>query len=167
MRGSGIGKRKMPVASALALLGVAIATLGGGRDALAELASGTDYGAGLTLVSALPLGEVLGEPQRHAASAVLVRAKVSEVCQRKGCWMILRDGEDQVRVRFADYGFFVPKDLSGAEVYAEGRVEIIELSQSEARHYESETKGGQPDRIQGPQRELRFTATGVRVIETR
>lgn len=128
------------------------------------LPPGEDFGAGITLEAAQALSRVMAEPNRHTEDPVLVRARISEVCQRKGCWTILREGDSAVRVRFADYGFFLPKDVSGREALVEGRVTIRTLSEREARHFAEETRGGRPEEIQGPQREIGFVATGVRIL---
>ena len=38
-----------------------------------------------------------------------VIGKINEVCKKKGCWMSMSIGsEDEMMVRFKDYGFFVP-----------------------------------------------------------
>ncbi|MCR9095158.1 MAG: DUF4920 domain-containing protein [bacterium] len=128
------------------------------------LPPGDDFGAGITLDATQPLSQVMAEPTRHTEDAVLVRARISDVCQRKGCWTILRDEDTTVRVRFADYGFFLPKDVSGREALVEGRVTIRTMSEREARHFAEETKGGRPEEIHGPQQEVGFVATGVRIL---
>lgn len=63
-------------------------------------------------------------------------AKVDEVCQAKGCWMIL-DLEDgnEVMVKFKDYGFFMPKDIAGQEVIINGIAFVEEMSVDDQRHY--------------------------------
>ena len=47
------------------------------------------------------------------------------------------------------------------------RVKVEVLSEKMARHYEAETVGGDPSAIEGPQREVGFTATGVRIAAKR
>ena len=139
---------------------VAVGLIGSG----AALPEGDEFGAGITLGAARPLSKVMASPETHTDTPVLVRARISEVCQQKGCWTILREGETTVRVRFKDYGFFLPKDISGREVLVEGVVRIRTMSEREARHFAGETRGGKPDEIHGPQREIGFVATGVRVL---
>ena len=129
------------------------------------LRGGTDYGAGLTLAELSPLAEVLEEPERFAGRPVLVEGRVTDVCQRKGCWTVIAEGEHAVRVRFKDYGFFLPKDITGRRAYVEGLVSVTTLSEKDARHYASESRDGNPDAIHGPQRELAFTASGVRLLD--
>lgn len=121
------------------------------------------FGEPPTLTEATPLAALLAAPEDYAERNVLVRAEVAEVCQKKGCWTILRDGEAFVRVRFAGYAFFVPKDSAGRTASAQGQLTVRTLSEREARHYASETAGGDPAAIDGPQREVGFLATGIRL----
>ncbi len=112
----------------------------------------------------MPLAQALAHPERHAEEPVLVRGRLAEVCQRKGCWTLLQDGEASVRVRFVDYGFFLPTDAAGAQAWVQGVVTVRTLSEADARHLESERPGGDPSRIRGPQREVGFLASGVRLV---
>jgi hypothetical protein len=135
-----------------------------GADVASE---GEIFGAPPTLERTTPLAEILRDPARFEGRTVLLHGRVSDVCQRKGCWTVIRDGDAHVRVRFEDYGFFLPTDSIGAEAWAQGRVSVVTLSEREARHYESESRGGDPSRIEGPVREVRFTASGVRLVTRR
>jgi len=64
-----------------------------------------------------------------------VSAKINEVCQMKGCWMKLDLGNDEdVMVRFKDYGFFVPLNAEG-EVIVNGKAYVTETSVDDLRHY--------------------------------
>ena len=136
----------------------------GGVRAESAPAAGRDFGTGITLTEPTALADVLAQPDRYAAEPVLVRGRIAEVCQKKGCWTILQDGQSHVRVRFQDYGFFLPKDCIGDQALVQGTVKVRTLSEDEARHYEAETRGGDPSRIQGPQREVGFVASGVRLV---
>ncbi|WP_037315412.1 DUF4920 domain-containing protein [Salegentibacter sp. Hel_I_6] len=61
---------------------------------------------------------------------------INSVCKMKGCWMILElPGEDDVRVTFKDYGFFVPKDSENTEVIVEGKAFLNEMSVEDQKHY--------------------------------
>jgi hypothetical protein len=95
-------------------------------------------------------------------------AKVKEVCQAKGCWMILNTGDgSEVMVKFKDYGFFVPKDISGKEVIVNGQAYVKEVSVDEQRHY-AEDAGKLAEeiaKITEPKRTYSFEADGVLVIQ--
>lgn len=45
---------------------------------------------------------------------------LTEVCQTRGCNFFLDDGEHQIRVRFLDYGFFIPTDSAGRKGIVRG-----------------------------------------------
>ena len=135
-----------------------------GSEGPPAIPSGDDFGAGLTLQQVTPLSVVAARPDEWTARPVLLHGRLSEVCQRKGCWTMLQDGDQTVRVRFKDYGFFIPTEASGREAYVEGTVKVSVLSEAEARHYAEESPSGDPDAIHGPQREIGFTATGVRLL---
>ena len=47
----------------------------------------------------------------------------------------------------------------------QGVAQVRTVSEREARHIASESRGGDPDAIEGPQRELGFVASGVRLVE--
>jgi len=125
---------------------------------------GDDFGAALTLVRATPLSVVAAHPERFEGKPVVVRGKISDVCQKKGCWTVITDGNVNVRVRFRDYGFFLPKDSTGREAIAQGLVSAETISEKTARHFARESVGEDPAAIKGPQHVVRFTATGVRLL---
>jgi hypothetical protein len=140
-----------------------------GAVAAEPIDPGTDYGAGITLEHVSDLDAVLRDAEAHTEEPVLLRGRISDVCQKKGCWTVLSSGDANVRVRFKDYGFFLPKDCSGQTAYIEGVVQIATLSESEARHYSSESssESSRESRgtIHGPQRETGIVATGVRLVD--
>lgn len=95
-------------------------------------------------------------------------AKVDEVCQAKGCWMKLDlpDGE-QVMVKFKDYGFFMPKDISGKEVIINGKAYVNEVPVDEQRHYAEDAGASKEDiaKIIAPKKTYSFMADGVLLKE--
>lgn len=123
------------------------------------------FGAAVTLTEATPLERVVAEPAAFAGRPVRVDASIGDVCRKKGCWMVITDGEREVRVRFKDYGFFAPRDASGRRVIVQGEVKAEELSEQAARHYAEES--GDPARaaeLHGPQQVVTLIATGIEVL---
>ncbi len=120
------------------------------------------HGAPLAGAPAVPLEALLGDPQPHVGKTVTLEGPVRQACTRKGCWMELASVAKGpgVRVRFKDYGFFVPTDAAGATARVEGEVSVAELSESRAAHWASE--GAQiPRGPDGKPREVQLMATGV------
>lgn len=121
----------------------------------------TSYGAGVKAKARMPLAQAVAEKKFN--TSIALTATVAEVCQVKGCWMILVDGDTKVRVTFKDYGFFMPKNLAGAKVVVEGVLSEEVLSEKDARHYAEDAGKSKAEiaKIKGDQRELGFEATGV------
>ena len=152
----------------LVLLGAGVAVPAraaeGATTAAASIPPGRDFGATLTLAELSQLEDVVAHPEKYADRDVLLRGRISDVCQKRGCWVVLSEGDAHVRIGFKDYGFFVPKDCSGSQAYVEGRVQVKTLSEEEARHYESESRDGDPSKVHGEQRVVSFTASGLRLL---
>jgi hypothetical protein len=121
-------------------------------------------GEALKGAPAVKLAELLAKPQEHSGKTVLVEGQVRKACEKKGCWMELSTATDAkgpgVRVTFKDYGFFVPLDSAGSQARVEGVVQVAELSESRAKHYEGEG-AIVPRGSDGKPREVQLVATGV------
>ena len=89
---------------------------------------------------------------------------VNSVCKMKGCWMNLEiPGDEDVSVKFKDYGFFVPKDIEGKQVVVEGKAFLKEVSVKDQQHF-AEDAGKSAQEIAAitePKQELAFLANGV------
>lgn len=123
------------------------------------------FGAAVRAADPVPLEQVVADPASFHGRSVVVAERIADVCKTKGCWMVITDGEREVRVRFKDYGFFVPRDAAGRRVIVEGAVKEEEISEEIARHYAEE--GSHPERaaeIHGPQKIISIIATGVEVL---
>jgi hypothetical protein len=132
--------------------------------AAAGCASTQTYGARRALdAPALPLARAL--VSSNVGRTIAVEGKVADVCQRKGCWMVLTDGTRAVRTTFKDYGFFVPKDLVGRTVVAEGVLARETVVEETRRHYagESGQSAAQIAAIRGPSDDYTFIASSVTV----
>ena len=99
-------------------------------------------------------GDFLGRPVR-------VTARVAQVCQKKGCFFIAREGNSVVRISFKDYGFFVPTDIGGKRVTLVGEVVAREVTPDEAAHY-AEDLGTAGSPVE-PGMVYEIVATSVRV----
>lgn len=92
-----------------------------------------------------------------------VAASINEVCSKKGCWMKLDLGnDDEIMVRFKDYGFFVPLNAEG-DVIINGKAYITETSVEELRHYAEDAGKAKEeiDAITKPEVTYAFEADGV------
>ena len=91
---------------------------------------------------------------------VFVQTKVNKVCQMDGCFFIAIDGELTARVTFKDYGFVIPTNSTGKEVFLEGILSKKIISEKQAKHF-AEDLGEESDKIAGEQVEYSIVATSV------
>lgn len=98
---------------------------------------------------------------------VAVKGKVTDVCDKKGCWLTIQtDDNSQFFVKMKDYAFFVPTALKGKNVVLEGTAERKVTSVDEQKHYAEDAKKPQAeiDAITTPKEEIRFVANGIKVV---
>ena len=120
------------------------------------------FGAPLdATVPVVSLEKLVNDGDAYVGRPVQVVARVAEVCQRKGCFFIAREGASVVRISFKDYGFFVPTDIGGKRVTLVGEVVAREVSADEADHYAKDLGVDAPPLKQGLAYEI--VATSVRV----
>jgi hypothetical protein len=141
---------------------VSVVWVAAGRAA--EEAGWTGFGAGFTLHTAIPARELLADPAAYAGKTVRVRGTVSDVCRKRGCWMVLAEQGRSVRVTMKDYGFFVPTDSAGATADLEGTL-IEKPADPEAEaHYAAESAN--PDaapRAEAGHKTYELVATAIRL----
>jgi len=126
--------------------------------------TGQIFGDTITEEGAINGKELLAMMSSKDSANVKVSATISEVCQKKGCWMdvSLADGR-AMTVRFKDYSFFVPKDAGGKTAVFEGIVRR-EVESVEWLKHKAEDAGKtkeEIDAITQADTTLSFEASGV------
>lgn len=112
-------------------------------------------------VDPITLSRLVENHANYEGLSVVVDARVSKICRKKGCFFIAQDGATTVRVTFKDYGFFVPTNISGRHVTLVGKLKRVELTEEQAAHFKSDLGSADVDIAPGPQFEI--VATAVRV----
>ncbi|MGE4073714.1 MAG: DUF4920 domain-containing protein [Lysobacterales bacterium] len=117
------------------------------------------YGAAMPAGDATAIATALTESENYAGKPQKFSGRVTKVCQAKGCWMVLADGEIHARVMFGKDDFFIPTDTTGnAVVY--GTLSAQTMSEKMARHLAKDA-GQDPSKIEGDTQEFQITATSV------
>ncbi len=126
------------------------------------------FGDTISMEGAITFDDILGQLESQDSVASKVVGTVAEVCQAKGCWMTLtQENKPSMMVRFKDYGFFVPKDISGRQVVMEGYAYRELTPVDELRHY-AEDAGKSAEEIAAitePKEEFKFLASGVVLLK--
>jgi hypothetical protein len=86
-----------------------------------------EYGAKLTLEETTPIVDILADPHHYEGQLVRVEGPVKSVCQGKGCWFRLGEGEGaMLLVKSTGDKVLVPADCVGRTATVEGVVVIEE-----------------------------------------
>lgn len=59
--------------------------------ALPAAAAEKTFGVPPTLTDAVPLSKAVASPEAYEDGEILLVGRVLKVCQKKGCWMVLKD----------------------------------------------------------------------------
>ena len=102
------------------------------------------YGEAFTVTKSIPASEVIGNPAAHLDGPIRVTGTVSDVCQKKGCWLVLSEGENHMRVLMKDHSFAVNMKGTGFLCDIEGTVVAEKPNPDATAHYESEGQEGAP-----------------------
>lgn len=127
---------------------------------------GQAYGEKITEKGAIDIKELpkLIAKSENGKVQTKIRAKVLEVCSKKGCWLNLElDDKQTVFVKMKDYAFFLPDDAVGKTLILEGEAFEKVTSVNELKHYAEDAGKSQEeiDQITEPQKSIRFMASGI------
>jgi hypothetical protein len=114
---------------------------------------------------ALDLSAILKNPNEYSGKTGLLSGYVRQACSKKGCWMEISASSDpkakSCRVKFKDYGFFVPLDAGGSTARLAATAAIKVVSKEYVDHYEAEGGSFADKNPDGTANEIQLLATGV------
>ena len=122
------------------------------------------FGAVFAIKETRPLAQVLASGKEFK-DPVQVSGQVDSVCQKKGCWLVVKDGEAQARILMKDHGFTVPMDSKGKPVVVEGTIEARTFNEAQVKHLEKDA-GKDPAAVTGERTEYVLTATAIELKNT-
>jgi hypothetical protein len=117
------------------------------------------FGATFALIANQPLSKSL---EIKTEKAIQVTGTIDKVCKKKGCWMVLKDGESQARILMKNYGFTVPLDCDGKQAAVEGTLKTRVFTEGQVKHL-AEDGGEDPSKVSGTRTEYVITASGIRI----
>lgn len=125
------------------------------------------YGEKITLKTTLPLQTILKDQNNFMEKEVYVEGTILEVCQNKGCWMVVGTEKENIRVEFKGYKFFVPYDSEKKKVRMQGSLKKKTVSEKTVEHMTSEMTNPPTvttDTTKKEQTMVYFEATGVEIL---
>jgi len=111
-----------------------------------SLQADTPLGKPLSLESGMSVGALMSSPSDYLGKTVQVKGKVTEVCERMGCWMNLVDANTgkRIRIKVVDGEIVFPRSSVGKLALAEGKLTKLELTREQAvafARHEAEEQG--------------------------
>lgn len=127
------------------------------------------YGAAITADGAISVEQMIAAMGDKESMDTKISCEIITSCTVKGCWMDVKlpDGKP-MKVRFVDYGFFVPKQgLEGKRAILQGTASRETFDVATLRHY-AEDAGKSKEEVEAitePKHVLTFLAEGVLIAE--
>jgi hypothetical protein len=129
------------------------------------------YGEKISTDGAASISDVTAKVDKKEPFATKIKAKVLDVCPKKGCWISLQVDDSTSTTAFVkmkDYAFFLPEAIKGKTIVLDGTVQLDKVvSVEEQKHYAEDAKKSKAeiDAITKPQKQIRFVASGIVVVE--
>ncbi len=104
------------------------------------------YGKPLGPAQPVKVSDLIANPENYVGKVVKVEGVVTDVCAKRGCWMMIAgDKESQtIRVKVDDGVIVFPMEAKGKKAVAEGTFTKIELTKEQnleyQKHQAEETK---------------------------
>jgi len=130
---------------------------------------GVKYGKEISKDNAITVSQLANSFGADSTFTGKIVGEVVEVCKKKGCFVTLkREGDEEpIRVRFKDYGFFMPQDIVGKTIVLEGEARIEEVSVERLQHYAEDAGKSKEEiaKITEPKVDINIMADGVIVVK--
>ncbi len=127
--------------------------------AVSPAAFAANYGEPMPAGENIDIAAAAADPAAHAGKAQRFTGRITQVCQKQGCWVVLEQGGQSARVMAKDHGFAVPKDASGQAV-AYGVLEAKTINEDHAKHLVEDDGAKAP-----AANELRIVATSIEITD--
>jgi hypothetical protein len=138
--------------------------------AAALCTGGEKLGKPLTMDQQTAIADLGARPEQYVGKIVQVKGRVTEVCEKMGCWMNLEDGGKTVRIKVKDGEIMFPKTAPGKLAIAEGKFSRLELTRDQLAamlKHEAEENGRKfdPASVKSGKTIYQIQGTGAEILE--
>ena len=119
------------------------------------------FGDAFTVSQPRELADVLTSDASDSETPIRVRGTIRSVCQRRGCWMVIADGDATARVVMKGGAFSVPREGQGRSAEVEGILRSKTLSAAQVAHLADDA--GQANANPQATREFILTASAIEI----
>src|SRR5512140_1033989 len=132
----------------------------------APVSAATTYGKGVSGAAPTTVAALLEKPDAFVGKTVKVEGEVGDVCNKAGCWLMVKSGDKSIRVKVKDGEIVFPVSAKGKKVVAEGVLRKFELTKEQAlerakRDAEETGTKFDPAAIAGPVTVYQIQGTGA------
>jgi hypothetical protein len=104
------------------------------------------FGQPFAVATSVPAATVLADPSKHADAPVRMTGEFTQVCQKMGCWAVVRDDAGHsVRITMKDHAFGIDKDAMGKACDIEGTLVSEKVDPKKLEHYTEEGATEHPE----------------------
>jgi len=95
---------------------------------------GKSYGKGLSGEELTKISDIYAQPDKFVGKTVRVEGLVTDVCLKRGCWMMIAGDKEfeSLRIKVDDGVITFPAEAKGKRAIAEGVLAKIELTPEQA-----------------------------------
>jgi len=129
------------------------------------------YGKTLSDGKVVKVSELFATPDEYVGKVVKVEGIITDVCEKRGCWMMIAGDQEFQAIRFKveDGVIVIPMEAKGKKAVAEGTFRKIEMTKEQAiaqakHHAEEQGLEFDPESVKGPSVMFQLDGTGA-VIE--
>jgi hypothetical protein len=140
--------------------------------AVLVFAAEVKLGEPMTLKKQTAIADLNARPADFVDKQVQVKGKVTEVCEKMGCWMQLVDPATKtaVRIKVKDGVIVFPKEAIGKMAAAEGKFVKLELTHEQAiarakHEAEEQNRPFNPSSVKGPMTVYQIAGLGAAILE--
>lgn len=130
---------------------------------------GANFGEKVSAENAISVSDLTNAFAKKDAAKkmeVKLKATVTEVCSKEGCWIKIKGTTGNVMVKMKDHKFLVPLVLNEKEIIIDGIAEEKVTSVEMLKHYAEDANKSKAeiDAIKEPKREIVIQAKGILVL---
>jgi uncharacterized protein YdeI (BOF family) len=131
--------------------------------------SGDVFGEKTTAENAITVNQlfsIMAGKKENKEMTVKLKGKVTQVCEKEGCWIKVQSPDGSMMVKMKDHKFTVPLVLHGKEIVIHGIAEEKTTTVEQLRHYAEDAGKSKEEiaKIKEPKREITVQAKGILVL---
>jgi hypothetical protein len=97
------------------------------------------YGKEISLEKKTKISDIVDNPTKFEGEKVLIKGKVEDVCENRGCWIEVADSYNHtIKVKVEDGEIVFPAEAEGKTALVEGTVYGVDLNSADCSSHKKE-----------------------------